>query len=42
MGSRGDAYDNAMAESVFSTLEYECLATHRFAAHTEARLTVFR
>ena len=30
MGSRGDTYDNAMAESFFSTLECECLAKHRF------------
>lgn len=42
MGSRGDAYDNAMAESFFATLEVECLSKHRFATHTEARLTVFR
>lgn len=35
MGSRGDAYDNAMAESFFSTLECECLAKHRFPTHTE-------
>lgn len=42
MGSRGDAYDNAMAESFFATLEVECLARHRFATHTEARLAIFR
>jgi len=42
MGSRGDAYDNAMTESFFATLEVECLAKHRFATHTQARLTVFR
>ena len=42
MGSRGDAYDNAMAESFFSTLECECLAKHRFPSHTEARLILFR
>jgi putative transposase len=42
MGSRGDAYDNAMAESFFSTLECECLAKHRFASHTEARLILSR
>jgi len=42
MGSRGDAYDNAMVESFFSTLECECLARHRFASHTEARLALFR
>jgi hypothetical protein len=27
MGSVGDAYDNAMAESFFSTLEAELLST---------------
>ncbi len=42
MGSRGDAYDNAMAESFFSTLECECLAKYRFPSHTEARLILFR
>ncbi len=42
MGSRGDAYDNAMAESFFATLEVECLAKHRFTTHSEARLAVFR
>jgi putative transposase len=42
MGSRGDDYDNAMAESFFATLEFECLARHRFATYTEARLTLFR
>ncbi len=42
MGSRGDAYDNTMAERCFATLAVECLAKHRFATHTEARLTVFR
>ncbi len=42
MGSRGDAYDNDMAESFFSTLECECLARHRVALHTEARLVLFR
>jgi putative transposase len=42
MGSRGDAYDNTMAERCFATLAVECLAKHRFATHTAARLTVFR
>ena len=42
MGSRGNAYDNAMAESFFSTLECECLAKHRFPTRTEARLILFR
>ncbi len=42
MGSRGDAYDNAMAESFFSTLECECLAKHRFTSQAHARLILFR
>ena len=42
MGSRGDAYDNAMAESFFATLECELLARRRFTSHAEARLAIFR
>jgi putative transposase len=42
MGSRGDAYDNAMAESFFATLECELLARRRFTSHAEARLALFR
>jgi len=30
MGSVGDTYDNAMAESFFATLECELLAHRRF------------
>jgi putative transposase len=41
MGSVGDAYDNAMCESFFATLECELLARHRFRTQTEARSTVF-
>jgi putative transposase len=41
MGSVGDAYDNAMAESFFATLECELLHRHRFRTHTEARVAVF-
>ena len=41
MGSVGDAYDNAMAESFFATLECELLDRRRFATPTQARLTVF-
>lgn len=37
----GDAYDNAMAESFFSTLECELLARRRFAHQTEARMAIF-
>lgn len=32
MGSMGDAYDNAMAESFFSTLEAKLLNRRRFAS----------
>jgi len=41
MGSVGDAYDNAMCESFFATLECELLARRRFATQAEARLAVF-
>jgi len=41
MGSVGDAYDNAMCESFFATLECELLARHRFATQAEARIEVF-
>jgi putative transposase len=41
MGSVGDAYDNAMCESFFATLECELLARHRFRTPTEAQSTVF-
>ncbi len=41
MGSVGDAYDNAMAESFFSTLEAELLSHRRFASQAEARMACF-
>ena len=41
MGSVGDAYDNALCESFFATLECELLARRRFASQTEARMAVF-
>jgi len=41
MGSVGDAYDNAMAESFFATLECELLDRRRFRSQVEARLAVF-
>jgi putative transposase len=41
MGSVGDAYDNAMAESFFSTLECELLARRRFCSQAEARMACF-
>jgi putative transposase len=41
MGSTGDAYDNAMAESFLATLECELLDRTTFRNRTEARLAVF-
>lgn len=41
MGSVGDAYDNAMAESFFATLECELLDRRRFQTKAEARIAVF-
>ena len=41
MGSVGDAYDNAMAESFFSTLEAELLRRRRFMSQAEARMACF-
>ena len=41
MGSVGDAYDNAMCESFFATLECELLDRHRFPTQAAARLAVF-
>jgi putative transposase len=41
MGTVGDAYDNAMCESFFATLECELLDRRRFATKAEARMGVF-
>ena len=41
MGSVGDAYDNAMCESFFATLECELLNRHRFQTQAEARMAIF-
>ena len=41
MGSVGDAYDNAMCESFFATLECELLDQRRFKTPAEARIAVF-
>jgi len=41
MGSVGDCYDNAMAESFFATLECELLDRSRFKTHTQARNAIF-
>ena len=42
MGSVGDAYDNAMCESFFGTLEAELLDRYTFRTPVEARSAVFR
>jgi putative transposase len=41
MGTVGDAYDNAMAESFFATLEREVLSRRRFKAQAEAKMAIF-
>jgi putative transposase len=41
MGSVGDAYDNAMAESFFASLECELLNRRSFQSKAEARLALF-
>jgi putative transposase len=40
-GSVGDAYDNAMAEAFFATLECELLDRRNFGSRAEARMAVF-
>ena len=42
MGSTGDAYDNAMAESFFATLQREVLNRRRFAIQAEAQMAIFQ
>jgi putative transposase len=41
VGSVGDAYDNAMAESFFASLECELLDRRCFHTHAQAKLAVF-
>jgi len=41
MGSVGDAYDNAMAESFFASLECELIDRKSWPTKTEARLALF-
>jgi putative transposase len=41
VGSVGDAYDNAMCESFFATLECELLERRRFASQAEAKMACF-
>ncbi len=40
-GSVGDAYDNALCESFFATLECELLDRRSFRTHAKARLAIF-
>src|SRR3954447_8591586 len=40
-GSVGDAYDNALCESLFATLECELLKRRRFTSQVEARMVCF-
>jgi putative transposase len=42
MGSVGDAYDNALCESFFATLECELLDRTRFRTQSEARMAIFQ
>jgi putative transposase len=41
MGSVGDAYDSALCESFFATLECELLDRRRFRNQAEARMAIF-
>jgi putative transposase len=41
MGSVGDAFDNALCESFFATLECELLDRRRFKTQAEAKMAVF-
>jgi putative transposase len=41
MGTVGDAYDNAMAESFFATLECELIDRRSWQTKTDARLALF-
>ena len=41
MGSVGDCFDNAMAESFFATLECELLDRRRFKTQAEAEIAIF-
>jgi putative transposase len=42
MGSKGDPFDNAAAESFMATIKTELIYRNRFKTKDEARLAVFR
>jgi len=42
MSGKGDCYDNAVAESFFSTLEFELLMKHDWHTKADARRAIFR
>lgn len=41
MGSKGDCFDNAVAESFFATLEKDLLRRNSYATRQDARTAVF-
>ena len=41
MSRRGEVYDNAVAESFFSTLKKELVHQTKFATRTDARQAIF-
>lgn len=41
MGSVGDPWDNALAETFFASLEKELLRRERFATREQARIRIF-
>jgi putative transposase len=41
MGSVGDCYDNALAESFFATLECDLIVRQRFRNHVAAKRAIF-
>lgn len=41
LGTVGDCYDNAVAESFFSTLKRECVQRYHFQTRQEARTVIF-
>jgi len=41
MGSVGDCYDNAVAESFFATLKRECTDRHSYPTRSDARTAIF-